>query len=170
MSERVDRLDGEAPPPVALPPGARVLEGEPDARALRIALVVARWNQAITEPLLAGAVAWLTEHGLAGESLLVVRVPGAFELPIAARRVAASGSIDGVAALGCVIRGDTPHFDYVCAEAARGLREAGEDTGIPVAFGVLTVDTADQARARLDKGADAAETAVRMARLLRHVI
>jgi 6,7-dimethyl-8-ribityllumazine synthase len=140
---------------------------ELDASGLRIAVVVGRFNRHITEPLLDGARRVLTAHGVTDPT--VVWVPGAFELPLAAQRLA--GDHDAVVALGAVIRGDTPHFDFVAGETAAGLMRVGLDTGIPVVFGVLTTDTLEQAEARIGgsaghKGEEAAVTAIEMAALL----
>ena len=148
-----------------------LIEGEPRARGRRVAIVAARFNDFIVTSLLKGArAAWLERGGTAG-NLTVVRVPGAFELPVVARRLAASGRYDAVVALGCVIRGDTPHFDYVAGEAARGLQLAGLETGIPVAFGVLTVESLEQALERAattagNKGGEAMESALEMAAVM----
>ncbi|MGZ8762985.1 MAG: 6,7-dimethyl-8-ribityllumazine synthase [Acidimicrobiia bacterium] len=138
-----------------------------DASGLRIAVAVGRFNLPITEPLLDGARRVLASHGVSDPT--VVWVPGAFELPLAARRLA--GSHDAVVALGAVIRGDTPHFDFVAGETAAGLMRVGLDTGIPVVFGVLTTDTLAQAEARIGgaaghKGEESAFTAIEMAALL----
>lgn len=139
-----------------------LIEFQGDAHGLRFAIVTARFNAPITEKLLEGARQALADAG--AECVDEFLVPGAFELPLAAKRLAASRSYDAIVALGAVIRGDTPHFDYVAGEAARGLQQAALETGIPVAFGVLTTDTLAQAQARLHKGHDAAMTAVEMAR------
>jgi 6,7-dimethyl-8-ribityllumazine synthase len=144
------------------------------ARGLRCALVAARYNDDIVAQLLEGAAAAWRELGGDAAALRIERVPGAFELPLAARQFALAGSVDAVVALGCVIRGDTAHFDYVAGECARGLMRVMLDTGVPVSFGVLTVDTVAQAAERaapgsLNKGAEAIATAVAMARLLRRV-
>ncbi len=138
-----------------------------DASGLRFAVVVARFNSAITEKLLEGAEEALTKAGAAHRD--VFRVPGAFELPLAAKMLANTHRYHGVIALGAVIRGGTPHFDYVAGEAARGLQDAALGTGVPVAFGVLTTDTVEQAESRAggadgNKGFDAAMTAIEMAR------
>ena len=154
--------------------GPRTIEGEPGARGHRVAVVAARFNDFIVASLLKGALAAWTARGGAPEELAVVRVPGAFELPLAAKKLAASGRYDAVVALGCVIRGDTPHFEYVAGECARGLRQASLETGVPVAFGVLTVETVDQALERAatnagNKGGEAMETALEMASLLKRL-
>jgi len=138
-----------------------------DATGLRFAVVVARFNSSITEKLLAGATEALTRAGAQHHE--VFRVPGAFELPLAAKMLANTHRFHGVIALGAVIRGGTPHFDYVAGEAARGLQNAALETGIPVTFGVLTTDTLEQAESRAggadgNKGFDAAMTAIEMAR------
>jgi 6,7-dimethyl-8-ribityllumazine synthase len=130
-----------------------------DATGLRFAVVVARFNSMITEKLLEGA-----RNALAKAEVDVFYVPGAFELPLAAKMLAQTHRYHGVIALGAVIRGGTPHFDYVAGEAARGLQNVALETGIPVSFGVLTTDTLAQAEARSNKGFDAAMTAIEMAR------
>jgi 6,7-dimethyl-8-ribityllumazine synthase len=130
-----------------------------DATGLRFAIVVARFNSMITEKLLAGA-----REALAKAQVDVFHVPGAFELPLAAKMLAQTHRYHGIIALGAVIRGETPHFDYVAGEAARGLQNVALETGIPVSFGVLTTDTLEQAEARSGKGRDAAMTALEMAR------
>jgi 6,7-dimethyl-8-ribityllumazine synthase len=154
--------------------GSATLEGEVSARGFRLAIVAARFNDLIVASLLKGATAAWAERGGAPADLTVLRVPGAFELPLVAKRLGASGRYDAVVALGCVIRGDTPHFDYVAGECARGLLEAGLDTGVPVIFGVLTVETVEQAleRAATDagnKGGEALEAALEMASLLKQL-
>ena len=142
------------------------------AMGLRVAVIAARYNEGLVEQLLAGAcTAWL-EAGGVPQSLRVEWVPGAFELPLAAQALARNGRCDAVVALGCVIRGDTAHFDFVAGECARGLQQVMLDTGIPISFGVLTTDNIAQAQARaapgpLNKGAEALRTALHMARLLR---
>ena len=151
--------------------GPRTVEGEAGAGGHRVAIVAARFNDFIVASLLKGAQgAWL-ERGGAPQDLTVVRVPGAFELPVAARRLAGSGRYDAVVALGCVIRGDTPHFEYVAGECARGLQLAALESGVPVAFGVLTVDSLEQALERAavsagNKGGEAMESALVMASVM----
>jgi 6,7-dimethyl-8-ribityllumazine synthase len=150
----------------------KIIEGGLAAQELRFACVAARFNEFVVEPLLQGAVDTLRRHGALSESIDVVRVPGAFEIPLAVRKLAVSGRYDALIALGAVIRGDTPHFDYVAGECASGLARVALDTGLPVAFGVLTTDTVQQATDRAggkdgNKGADAALTAIEMANLLR---
>ena len=147
-----------------------VVEGEVTAKGRRVAIAAARFNDFIVASLLEGAVgAWIS-HGGVADDLLVARVPGAFELPVAVRKLATSGRFDAVVALGCVIRGDTPHFEYVSGECARGLTLASLETGVPVIFGVLTVNTTEQALERaavkgMNKGGEALETALEMADL-----
>jgi 6,7-dimethyl-8-ribityllumazine synthase len=145
-------------------------EGDLDATGMRFAIVVARFNQDITEQLLEGAERILQKQGAA--DVKVVWVPGAFEAPLVAKRFAGSGTVDAVICLGAVIRGETAHFEYVAGETAAGITRAALDTGVPVIFGVLTVDDRDQARDRLGgkeghKGEEAALTAIEMASLLR---
>jgi 6,7-dimethyl-8-ribityllumazine synthase len=150
---------------------ADLIEGEVSARGRRIAIVAARFNDFIVASLLKGAhAAWL-EHGGALDDLTVVRVPGAFELPVVTRKLAASGRYDAVVALGCVIRGDTPHFEYIASECAHGLQLAGLETGVPVVFGVLTVESLEQALERAattagNKGGEAMESALEMAAVM----
>ena len=149
----------------------QLIEGEVSARGRKIAIVAARFNDFIVTSLMKGASAAWLEHGGAPADLTVVRVPGAFELPVAARRLAAGGRYDAVVALGCVIRGDTPHFDYVAGECARGLQLVGLETGVPIAFGVLTVESLEQALERAatsagNKGGEAMECALEMAGLM----
>jgi 6,7-dimethyl-8-ribityllumazine synthase len=145
-----------------------------DASALRCAVVAARFNDFIVASLLKGAQRAWRRHGGPDDQLSVLRVPGAFELPVVSKSVASTGRYDAVVALGCVIRGDTAHFDYVAGECARGIMQAGLDTRVPVIFGVLTVDQVEQAieRAALalgDKGGEAMEAALETANLLRAV-
>jgi 6,7-dimethyl-8-ribityllumazine synthase len=149
----------------------KLLEGEVSARGRRIAIIAARFNDFIVASLLKGALGAWVERGGAASDLAVVRVPGAFELPVTARRLAASGRYDALVALGCVIRGDTPHFEYVAGECARGLQLASLETGVPIAFGVLTVDSVEQALERAattagNKGGEAMESALEMAGLM----
>lgn len=150
---------------------AELSESEASARGRRVAIVAARFNDLIVSSLLKGArAAWLARGG-ASEELLVARVPGAFELPVVARRLASSGRYEAIVALGCVIRGDTPHFAYVAGECARGLQLASLETGVPIIFGVLTVETLEQALERAatsagNKGGEAMECALEMAALM----
>jgi 6,7-dimethyl-8-ribityllumazine synthase len=153
---------------------SRVLEGEPDGSGLSLAIVVSRFNQALTEKLLAGAMEALTKCGVDDGAVDIAWVPGSFELPLAAKRFAESGRHQAVVCLGCVLRGETPHFDYVAGQAAEGIGRVTLETGVPVAFGVVTADTLQQAvdragGARGNKGYDAVVTAVRMANLLKKI-
>jgi 6,7-dimethyl-8-ribityllumazine synthase len=152
----------------------RTLQGDLLARDLRFAIVAARFNEAIVEHLVRGAVDTLVRHGASERQIEVIRVPGAFDLPFVARRVALAKRADAIVALGCVIRGATPHFDYVAGQCASGIARAADESGIPIAFGVLTTDTIEQAVERAgtkagNKGADAAMVALEMANLLRRL-
>ena len=149
-------------------------EGRLDAKGLRIALLASRFNETITKSLLEGARSALLRHGLDEGSMTVAWVPGAFELPLAAKRLAASGEFDAVVCLGAVIRGATTHYDYVCAQAATGIARASLETGVPVIFGVLTTENIEQAIERSgtkagNKGFDSAVAAIEMADLLRQL-
>jgi 6,7-dimethyl-8-ribityllumazine synthase len=152
----------------------KVIEGELLARDLRFAFVAARFNDFVVEPLIRGALDALKRHGATEKQIEIVRVPGAFDIPIVARKLALSRRYDALIALGAVVRGQTPHFDYVAGECASGLARIALETGVPVAFGVLTTDTMEQAVDRAggkagNKGADAALAAVEMANLLRRL-
>lgn len=154
------------------PSGPRVVQGSLDGAGLRIAVLLSRFNELIGDRLLEGAVAALGRRGVRARDLLVVKVPGAFELPGVARRLARSGRHDAIVCLGAVVRGETPHFDYVAGEASRGIARVSYETGVPVLFGVLTADSVEQALDRAggrhgNKGVEAAEGAIEMARLLR---
>ena len=164
----------ELTPPVApehaagelvVPDDYGVLEGSPNGARRGVAVVVARFNGDLTTRLLDSALAELDRAGVAKESITVVPVPGAFELPLAAMAFAKTRRYGCVVALGCVIRGETPHFDFVAGEAASGLQLAALETGVPVSFGVLTCETAEQAEARTEKGAEAVRSALEMADL-----
>jgi 6,7-dimethyl-8-ribityllumazine synthase len=149
----------------------RDVKGDFLARGRRLAIVVARFNELVTGKLLEGALECLRAHGVDEDDLLVAWVPGAFELPLVSRRLAASGGFDAVICLGAVVRGETPHFDHVAGQAALGIRTAAEDTGVPVIFGVLTTDTLEQAIDRAggkhgNKGWDAAMAALETASVL----
>jgi 6,7-dimethyl-8-ribityllumazine synthase len=154
---------------IDIPDGVAVLEGSPSGTDRTVGVVVSRFNGEISNRLLASALEALTAAGVAEERVTVMPVPGAFELPIGAMALAKTRRYSCVIALGCVVRGETAHFEYVAGEAASGLQLAGLETGVPVAFGVLTVDTAEQAKARVDKGADAARAALEMADLFSQV-
>ncbi len=150
----------------------KVFEGQLDARGLRFALLVSRFNSFVTERLLAGALDALQRSGAAEDAIEIVRVPGSWEMPAAAAVLARQQRFDAIICLGAVIRGETPHFDYIAAEAAKGLAQVSMETGVPVAFGVLTTNTLEQAIDRAgakggNKGYEAAMTAVEMANLLR---
>lgn len=152
----------------------RTIEGDLEAGDARIAIAVTRFNGFVTEALLTGAADALHRSGVDPERVTVVRVPGCYELPLVVDRLAAGGDYDAVIALGCVIRGATPHFEYVAGECSRGLAEAMQRHGLPVAFGVLTTETLEQALERAgtkagNKGADAARTALEMISLLRRL-
>ena len=151
--------------------GSRPNETQFDARSWRVAIVAARFNASLVDQLVDGATRAWSAHGGNADELLVVRVPGAFELPLAALKFAASGEYHAVIALGCVIRGDTPHFEYVAGECARGIMDASLVSGIPVIFGVLTTETDAQAQERaaldrMNKGGESMEAALEMIELL----
>jgi 6,7-dimethyl-8-ribityllumazine synthase len=151
-----------------------LIEGGLEGGGLRLACVAARFNAFVVDPLLKGALDTCKRHGIAEPQVDVIRVPGAFEIPLVVRKLALSGRYDALIALGAVIRGDTPHFDYVAGECASGLAQVALETGLPVAFGVLTTNTVQQALDRAggkdgNKGADAALTAIEMATLLRRL-
>ena len=145
-----------------------------DAAGARVAIVAARFNHAIVQLLLDGAVDCLQEHGIADADVEVVRVPGAFEIPLTAKRLAATGRYDTIVTVGAVVRGGTPHFEYVAGECARGVSLAALDTGVPIIFGVLTVDDMMQARARAggaegNKGREAALAGLEMVTVIRRI-
>ena len=149
----------------------RVHEGKLNAQGKRFALVVSRFNDLVTTRLLDGALDCLQRHGAADEDIEVAWVPGAFELPIVAQKMAQPGRFDVVTCLGCIVRSDTPHFDYVAGESSKGIARVGLDTGVPITFGVITADTVDQAVQRAgvksgNRGWDAGMNAVEMASLV----
>ncbi len=146
-----------------VPDGYGVIEGDPSGARRSVGVVVGRFNGGITGELLSRALDELERAGVGREAVTVVPVPGAFELPLAAMALAKTRRYSCIVALGAIIRGETPHFEYVASEAASGLQLAGLETGVPVAFGVLTVEDEQQAQARLDKGAEAVRTALEMA-------
>jgi 6,7-dimethyl-8-ribityllumazine synthase len=146
-----------------IPDDVNVLEGMPDGTRRGVAIVASRFNGEITNQLLEAALEELDEAGVQREAVTVMPVPGAFELPLAAMALAKTRRYACVVALGCVVRGETPHFDFIASEAASGLQLAALETGVPVAFGVLTVDVKEQALARISKGAEAVRTALEMA-------
>ncbi|MBC7266422.1 MAG: 6,7-dimethyl-8-ribityllumazine synthase [Coriobacteriia bacterium] len=148
-----------------------VFEGDLIGQGLKVGIVVSRFNELLSSKLLSGAMDALTRHGVAEEDVDVAWVPGAFEIPLVAKRMAGSGRYDAVLALGVVIRGGTPHFEYVAAEVSKGVAKASLDTGVPVIFGVVTADTIEQAVERSgtkagNKGWDAALAGIEMAKLL----
>jgi 6,7-dimethyl-8-ribityllumazine synthase len=152
----------------------RTLEGKISAEGYRFGLVVSRFNDFISSKLVEGAVDALKRHGATEEQLLLVKVPGAFEIPLAAKKLAESGKVDAVICLGAVIRGSTPHFDYVAAEVSKGIAMVSLDTKVPVAFGVLTTDNLEQAIERAgtksgNKGWDAALAAMEMVNLFKQL-
>jgi 6,7-dimethyl-8-ribityllumazine synthase len=152
----------------------KVIEGELLSRDLRIVVVAARFNEFVVEPLVRGALDALRRHGVLEKQIEIVRVPGAFEMPVVVRKLALSQRYDAIITLGAVIRGQTPHFDYVAGECAGGISRVALETGVPVAFGVLTTDTVEQAVDRAggkagNKGADCALVAIEMANLLRRL-
>jgi 6,7-dimethyl-8-ribityllumazine synthase len=163
LADHVSASSEHAPGDLTVPPGYSVLEGVPSGERRAVGIVVSRFNGDVTTRLLESALDELDACGVSRESITVMPVPGAFELPLAAMALAKTRRFACIVALGCVIRGDTPHFDYVASEAASGLQLAAIETGVPVAFGVLTLDRADQAESREAKGADAVRTALEMA-------
>ena len=152
----------------------KTIEGDFSASTAKFALVVGRWNSFVVEHLLEGAIDALKRHGVSENNLTIVRAPGAFEIPLTVQKVAQKGDCDAVIALGAVIRGGTPHFEYVAGECVSGLSKVSLDAGIPVAFGVLTVDSIEQAIERSgtkagNKGEEAALSALEMVSLLRNI-
>ena len=152
----------------------RVIEGQLNATGLRIAIVVSRFNSFITERLLAGATDGLLRHGADPDKIDIIKVPGSWEVPLVAGELARQHRYDAIICLSAVIRGETPHFDYVAGEAAKGIAQIASETGVPVAFGVLTTNTLEQAIDRAgakggNKGFDAALTAIEMANVLRQL-
>jgi 6,7-dimethyl-8-ribityllumazine synthase len=152
----------------------KTYEGGLVAEGLKFGVVAARFNEFITNKLVGGAMDALTRHGASADDIELAWVPGAFEIPLVAKKMAASKRYDAVICLGAVIRGNTPHFDYVCAEVAKGVGHVGLDSGVPTIFGVLTTETIEQAVERAgtkagNKGFDAAVSAIEMANLLRNL-
>lgn len=153
----------------------QTIQGEFDGDGLKIAIVSTRWNDDIVDRLVDGALDVLTDCGVDDDNITVVKVPGAFELPLAVDRLADSSDYDGIVAVGAVIRGETPHFDYVAGECARGLSATALEYGVPIGFGVITADNAEQADARAqpdedhNKGAEAASSVVEMVSMLRQI-
>ncbi len=152
-----------------IPDGYAVLEGVAEGGRRAVGVVVSRFNGSVTTQLLDGALAELAAAGVRQEAVTIMVVPGAFELPLAATALAKTRRFACIVALGCIIRGDTPHFDYVSSEAASGLQLAALETGVPVSFGVLTLDRVEQAEPRIGKGAEAVRSALEMADLFAHL-
>ncbi|MCD6307861.1 MAG: 6,7-dimethyl-8-ribityllumazine synthase [Candidatus Latescibacteria bacterium] len=153
---------------------AKTIEGDLSGKGKRFAVIVSRYNELIGSKLLGGAIDCLTRHEVAGDDVTIYWVPGAFEIPLVARKAAASGKFDAVICLGAVIRGATPHFDFVASEAAKGVALAGLETGVPVIFGVVTTDTVEQAVERAgttvgNRGFDAALSAIEMSSLMERI-
>jgi 6,7-dimethyl-8-ribityllumazine synthase len=152
----------------------KTIEGVLDAKGLKIAIVAARFNDFIVDRLISGAVDYLVRHGASEDDLTLIRLPGAFELPIAAQKLARSGEYAGIVVLGAVIRGGTPHFDYVCSECAKGIAHASMESGVPMGFGLLTCDSLDQAIERAgakagNKGVEAASALLETVRVLEQI-
>ncbi|HBG92706.1 MAG: 6,7-dimethyl-8-ribityllumazine synthase [Nitrospirae bacterium GWF2_44_13] len=152
----------------------KILEGELQAKGLKFAIIVSRFNDFITSKLLDGAKDALLRHGAKEEDIDIARVPGSFEIPLIAKKLASKGTYNAVICLGTVIRGATPHFEYVAAEVSKGVAAASMETGVPIAFGVITSDTIEQAVERAgtksgNKGFDAAITAIEMAQLMKKI-
>jgi len=150
----------------------KILEGELQAKGLKFAIIVSRFNDFITSKLLEGAKDALLRHGAKEEDIDIARVPGSFEIPLIAKKLASKGTYNAIVCLGTVIRGATPHFEYVSAEVSKGIASASMETGVPIAFGVITSDTIEQAVERAgtksgNKGFDAAITAIEMAQLMK---
>lgn len=152
----------------------KLRKGSRRAVGFRFGIVAAKFNAQVTSRLLHACVETLTAHGVPQENVIVVKVPGAFEIPLVARTIAKSGRFDAVICLGAVIRGDTPHFEYICAEVSRGVGQAAVDTDVPIIFGVLTTETVAQAVERADtkkfnRGGEAAKSAIEMVRVMRKI-
>lgn len=150
-------------------------QGTPDAAGMRVAVVAAMFNEQFTKPLCHGAVTTAREHGVQDDAIDIYWVPGAFEIPLVAGELAATGAYDAIACVGAVVRGETPHFDFVAGETARGIMEVGRESGVPVGFGVITADTLAQAEARSggnvgNKGSEAMYAALHVAALMREVM
>jgi 6,7-dimethyl-8-ribityllumazine synthase len=153
----------------------KLIEGELQAKGLKFGIVVSRFNDFITSKLLDGALDALRRHGADEKDIEVVKVPGSFEIPLVAKRLAAKGIYSAIICLGTVIRGATPHFEYVSAEVSKGIASASMDTGVPIAFGIITSDTIEQAVERAgtksgNKGWDAAITAIEMAQVIKKLV
>jgi 6,7-dimethyl-8-ribityllumazine synthase len=153
---------------------AKVTEGKLEAKGIKVGIIVSRFNSFICERLLEGAMDTLLRHGASDKDIHLVRVPGAFEIPLVAKKMAESTKYDALICLGAVIRGATPHFDYVSAEVSKGIASASMETGVPISFGVLTTDSIEQAVERAgtkagNKGADAAVSAIEMVNLCKEL-
>lgn len=151
--------------------GIRTIQGQMEAKGLKIAIVATRFNDFMVDHLIGGAVDYLTRHGAVRDDLTLIRIPGAFELPVVCKRLAASGAYDGIVAVGVVIRGATPHFDFVAAEAAKGIAQVALESGVPIGFGLLTTDNLEQAIERSgskggNKGVEAASALLETIRVL----
>jgi 6,7-dimethyl-8-ribityllumazine synthase len=150
----------------------KIIEGELQAKGLKFGIIVSRFNNFITNKLLDGALDVLLRHGAKEEDIDIIKVPGSFEIPVVARRLALKGTYNALICLGTIIRGATPHFEYIAAEVSKGIASASMETGLPIAFGIITSDTIEQAIERAgtksgNKGWDAAITAIEMAQLLK---
>ena len=163
------QLAGHAPGGLDIPDGVDLVEGSPRGTRKRVAIVLSRFNGDVTNRLLESALAELDRAGIEREHVTVMPVPGAFELPLGAMALAKTRRYVAIVALGCVIRGETAHFEFVAGEAASGLQLAALETGVPVAFGVLTTENLEQAMARADKGAEAVRSALEMADLFNQI-
>ncbi|NPA13086.1 MAG: 6,7-dimethyl-8-ribityllumazine synthase [Aquificae bacterium] len=153
----------------------KILEGQLNAEGLKFAIVVGRFNSLITEKMLEGALDCILRHGGEENNITIVKVPGSFEIPLTAKKLAKTGKYDAVICLGAVIRGATPHFDYVAAEVSKGIAQVSLETEIPIAYGILTTDTLEQAVERAgtkmgNKGFDAALSAIEMANVLKGIV
>ncbi len=153
---------------------SRILEGRLSAEGFRFAIVASRWNELIVGRLVSGAEDALRRLGARDDDITIIRVPGSFEIPLAARRFAATGRFDAIICVGCVIRGETPHFEYIASEVTKGIAAAAAETGLPVSYGIITADTVEQAVNRAgvkagNKGFEAAMSAIEMCNLLREV-
>lgn len=149
----------------------QTIEGKLNGKDLKVALVAARFNDFIVDKLIGGAVDYLVRHGMERENLVLTKVPGAFEMPVVVKKIAESGTYNGIVCLGTVIRGSTPHFDFVCNECAKGIAQISMETGVPIGFGVLTCDTLEQAIERAgskggNKGVEAASAMLETIRVL----
>ncbi|WP_419780916.1 6,7-dimethyl-8-ribityllumazine synthase [Maridesulfovibrio sp.] len=155
-------------------PHIKTIEGQLDSKGLKIALVAGRFNDIIVDRLVGGAVDYLARHGCDKENMTLIKVPGAFEIPVVTKKLAESGKYDGIVVLGAVIRGATPHFDYVCNECAKGVAQVSMDNDLPIGFGLLTCDTIDQAVERAgskagNKGVEAASAMLETVRVMEQI-